>query len=81
MGRRANVDAVTRTTMDGETLLIAEVLRQAVHDLRSARHDLQEEARRFLGDPEAVGFWCSLGGLDMSAFLARVETIERLRET
>ncbi len=57
----------------GELLLIAAIFDQALRDARgewastsipSARALLQAEARAFLRDTAAVGFWCGLTGAD-----------------
>lgn len=65
---RADAPALT-----GEVGLCAAVLRQAVDDARGKRRDLsggsamekvQQEARVFLQDAEAVAEWITLAGAD-----------------
>jgi hypothetical protein len=68
--------------LDPERALVAAVLRQALADAahppthvttERARQAIQAEARAFLADPERLGWWCTLAGVD-------VETFHRLME-
>jgi hypothetical protein len=53
--------------------LVGAVLRQVLEDARSPNTDWRNEARWFLQDERAIGFWCSLAGIDPEAFQAHVQ--------
>jgi hypothetical protein len=75
MQQRTAVDADIRLGMDGERALIVQLLRQALVDARSRREDIRSEARQFLQDPQAAGFWITLAGGDPDAFQERVQQV------
>ena len=50
-----------------ELALLAAVLQQALHDVRSRRADVREEAQQFLQDAEALGWWGEVLGIDGEA--------------
>jgi hypothetical protein len=54
-------------------------LQLVVDDLLGDHPLLRAEASQFLEDRVAVNFWCSLGGVDATAFLERAEQLQRAR--
>ena len=50
-------------TLDPALALLAAVLQQAVHDARSPRHAIREDALQFLRDEAALGWWGDVLGV------------------
>jgi len=80
--------AATRATMQGlaeaehlppEVALCAGVLRQLVHDLRSPRPDIRQDAEAFLADGAKVGFWADALGLDQDYLVQGMQAALRQR--
>ena len=53
----------TLMTLDPELGLLAAVLQQALHDVRSRRPDIREDALQFLRDEAALAWWGDVLGL------------------
>ena len=54
------VPDATRAATTGlapELAMLAAVMQQAVHDVRSRRPDIRQDALQFLRDTEAVAWW------------------------
>jgi hypothetical protein len=58
--------------LTGEQRLVLALLRQALTDLTSPRHG--DEAREFLADERATGFWLELIGLEENHFHAYAQS-------
>jgi len=55
--------------------LVAALLKLALRDARSPWDARRTEARAFLADPEALGAWCDLAGLDTESVQRLVQAV------
>lgn len=60
-----------------ELALLAAVLQQALHDVRSRRADVRQEAQQFLQDEAALGWWAAVLGIDGGALHQHAQELLR----
>jgi hypothetical protein len=66
--------------LDPEAALACAVLRQALHDARSPRPDIRQDAQAFLHDDASLDFWANALGLNTEVLAQGLRAVVR-RET